>query len=77
MVVHELHHQYAACVYKKIKEEWPYYRQLIAHNKCRHLYACSDASIDNCHHLQTPGGGCAIASGGNNYGTSKFSKITR
>lgn len=56
VVVQEVHHAYAACVYKKIREEWPYYRQLVAQNRCRHLYACSDASIDDCHHLQTPGG---------------------
>ena len=56
LVVKEIHQEYAACVYQKIKEEWPYYRQLVVQNKCRYLYACSDASIDNCHHSQMPGG---------------------
>ena len=55
LVVEEIHQEYAACVYQKIKEEWPYYRQLVVQNKCRYLYACSDASIDDCHHSQTPG----------------------
>ena len=56
-IVREIHHEYAACVHKRIKQEWPYYKQLVAQNKCRHLYACCDASIDDCHHLQIPGGG--------------------
>lgn len=56
LVVEEIHHEYAACINKKIREEWPYYRQLVAQNQSRHLYACSDSSIDDCDHEQTPGG---------------------
>ena len=57
MIVQGIHNEYAACVYEKIRREWPCYRQVVAQNQCRHLYACCDSSIDNCHHLLTPGGG--------------------
>lgn len=57
VIVQEVNNVYAACVYKKIRHEWPYYRQVVAQNQCQHLYACCDSSIDNCQHLLTPGGG--------------------
>lgn len=57
VIVQELHNQYAAVVYRKIRHEWPYYKRVVAQNQCRHLYACCDSNIDDCHHLLTPGGG--------------------
>ena len=63
VVIQEIHHDYAACLSKKIREEWPYYTQLVRQIKCLHLYACADASIDDCHRSQTSGGGVCLCWG--------------
>ena len=56
VIVKEIHKEYSACVYRKIRHEWPYYRQVVAQNQYQHLYACCDSSIDDCHHVLTPEG---------------------
>ena len=56
VIVQDIDKEYAACVYRKIRHEWPYYKQVVAQSQYRHIYACCDSSIDDCHHMLTPEG---------------------